>query len=58
MNEDPYGAWLIKVENITEKEELLTAEEKKYRDCVLTGFFTTTLDKPVKIGVLDFEPHD
>ena len=27
MNEDPYGAWLIKVENITEKETLLTAEE-------------------------------
>lgn len=27
MNEDPYGAWLIKVENITEKEELLSADE-------------------------------
>lgn len=27
MNEDPYGAWLIKVENITDKEELLDAEE-------------------------------
>lgn len=27
MNEDPYGAWLIKVENITEKGELLSAEE-------------------------------
>lgn len=27
MNEDPYGAWLIKVENITDKEELLTADE-------------------------------
>ena len=27
MNEDPYGAWLIKVENITEKGELLNAEE-------------------------------
>ena len=27
MNEDPYGAWLIKVENITDKCELLNAEE-------------------------------
>ena len=26
MNEDPYGAWLIKVENITDQEELLDAE--------------------------------
>lgn len=26
MNEDPYGAWLIRVENITEQEELLDAE--------------------------------
>lgn len=26
MNEDPYGAWLIKVENITEKEELMGAD--------------------------------
>lgn len=26
LNEDPYGAWIIKVENITEEEELLTAE--------------------------------
>lgn len=26
MNEDPYGAWLIKVENITGREELLDAE--------------------------------
>ncbi|MDO4321488.1 MAG: glycine cleavage system protein GcvH [Lachnospiraceae bacterium] len=26
MNEDPYGAWLIRVENITDKEELLDAE--------------------------------
>ncbi len=26
MNEDPYGAWLIKVENITEKEELMEAD--------------------------------
>lgn len=27
MNEDPYGAWLIKVENITDQEELMDAEE-------------------------------
>lgn len=27
LNEDPYGAWIIKVENVTEEEELLTAEE-------------------------------
>jgi len=27
INEDPYGAWFIKVENITDKEELLTAAE-------------------------------
>ncbi len=27
MNEDPYGAWLIKVEDITDKGELLNAEE-------------------------------
>lgn len=26
LNEDPYGAWLIKVENITDEEELLDAE--------------------------------
>ena len=26
LNEDPYGAWIIKVENVTEEEELLTAE--------------------------------
>ncbi len=26
MNEDPYGAWLIKVENITDQEELMDAE--------------------------------
>ncbi len=25
LNEDPYGAWIIKVENITEEEELLDA---------------------------------
>lgn len=29
INEDPYGAWMIKVENITEKGELMTAEEYK-----------------------------
>ena len=27
MNEAPYDAWLVRVENITEKQELLTAEE-------------------------------
>ena len=26
LNEDPYGAWIIKVENITEEEELLDAD--------------------------------
>lgn len=27
LNEDPYGAWIIKVENITDKEELLSAAD-------------------------------
>ena len=27
INKDPYGTWLVKVENITEKEELLTFNE-------------------------------
>ena len=27
INQDPYGAWLIRVEQISETEELLTAEE-------------------------------
>ena len=27
INEDPYGAWLVKVKNISEKEELLSADE-------------------------------
>lgn len=26
LNEDPYGAWIIKVENVTVEEELLDAE--------------------------------
>ena len=26
LNEDPYGAWIIKVENVTGEEELLTAD--------------------------------
>ena len=26
LNEDPYGAWIIKVENVTEEEDLLEAE--------------------------------
>lgn len=25
LNEDPYGAWIVKVENISDKEELLDA---------------------------------
>jgi len=27
LNQDPYGAWMIKVKDITEREDLLTAEE-------------------------------
>ena len=27
INQDPYGAWLVRVEQISETEELLTAEE-------------------------------
>lgn len=27
INEDPYGAWFVKVANISDKEELLSAEE-------------------------------
>ena len=27
LNEDPYGAWIIKVENVTDTEEMLTAEQ-------------------------------
>ena len=27
LNEDPYGAWIIKVENVTEEEELLDAAD-------------------------------
>jgi len=27
LNEDPYGTWIIKVENVTETEELLSAAE-------------------------------
>ena len=26
LNSDPYGAWIIKVENVTDKEELLDAD--------------------------------
>ena len=26
LNSDPYGAWIIKVENVTDEEELLEAE--------------------------------
>ena len=27
INEDPYGAWFVKVENVTDQEELLDADE-------------------------------
>ena len=27
LNEDPYGTWIIKVENVTNTEDLLTAEQ-------------------------------
>ena len=27
LNEDPYGTWIIKVENVTDTEELLTAAD-------------------------------
>lgn len=27
INDDPYGAWFIRVEEVTEQEELMTAEE-------------------------------
>lgn len=27
MNEDPYGAWLIRVEDITDREDLMDAED-------------------------------
>lgn len=27
LNQDPYGAWICKIENITDKEELLDASE-------------------------------
>ena len=27
LNQDPYGTWIIKVENVTDTEELLTAAE-------------------------------
>jgi glycine cleavage system H protein len=27
INEDPYGAWLVKVENVTDKEDLLSPAE-------------------------------
>lgn len=34
LNQDPYGAWIAKIENITAFEELLTAEAyKAYRNC-------------------------
>ena len=34
LNNDPYGAWIAKIENISDFEELLTAEEyRAYRNC-------------------------
>ncbi len=27
INKDPYGAWLVEVENITDREELLSADD-------------------------------
>ena len=27
LNEDPYGTWIIKVENVTDTEDLLSAEQ-------------------------------
>ena len=34
VNNDPYGAWIAKIENISDFEELLTAEEyRAYRNC-------------------------
>ena len=27
LNDDPYGAWIIKVENVTDEEELLNSED-------------------------------
>ena len=34
LNSDPYGAWIAKIENITDFDELLSAEEyRAYRGC-------------------------
>ncbi len=34
LNADPYGAWIAKIGNISETEELLTAAEyRAYRNC-------------------------
>ena len=34
LNGDPYGAWIAKIENITDTEEFMTAEEyRAYRGC-------------------------
>lgn len=33
LNEDPYGAWIAKIENITDQEELMSAAEyRAYRE--------------------------
>lgn len=31
INADPYGTWLFEIENVTEREELLSAEEYRKR---------------------------
>ena len=36
LNSDPYGAWIIKVEGITDKEELLDAAQTVFRPENLT----------------------
>ena len=34
LNEDPYGTWIIKVENVTDTEDLLSAEQYE-AECTL-----------------------
>ena len=45
MNEAPYDAWLVKVKDITEKEELLTAVQKEDRNLPLK------LSVDIQIGI-------
>lgn len=35
INDDPYAAWMVEIENVTDKDELLTAEE--YEAFVASG---------------------